>query len=91
MIHVAIRDKNEKRAGFLSDLLARELAFLPSVTGPFSPSQDTEAPEQVRCIRLLFPRDRQLKERKQALVTVINSFEKARKYQGHITIDVDPV
>ena len=91
MIHVAIRDKNEKRADFLSALLARELAFLPSVTGPFSPSQDTEAPEQVRCIRLLFPRDRQLKERKQALVTVINSFEKARKYQGHITIDVDPV
>lgn len=91
LIHINLRDKSVKRLEYMSALLSRELAFLPTVIGPFAPTQDENAPEQLRCIRLLLPRDRQLLERKKALLTVVSSFEKARKYQRHIVIDVDPL
>ena len=91
LIHINLRDKSAKRIEYMGALLSRELsAFLPTVIGPFTPSQADNSEDQLRCIRLLLPRDRHLIERKKALLAVVSSFEKARKYQGHIAIDVDP-
>ena len=73
------KDSNEKRREYLSLEL---LAQLKPLGIPMEAYKDE--------IRLLFPRDRALTDRKQKMAATVASFEKARKYTGHIIIDVDP-
>lgn len=91
LIHLVLKDKNEKRLDYLSALLAQNLSFLPAVIGPYAPMPDCIADRHIRHIRIMLPRDRFLKQRKQELLAAVNAFERDRKYAGHIAIDVDPV
>ena len=89
-VSIVLRDNNLRRLEYLSGALARELAFLPTVLGPYPPMQEGEAEEHIRLIRLMLPRDKALKQRKKAIAATVAQFEKERKYTGHIVIDVDP-
>ncbi len=90
LIHVILRDQNGKRLAYMASELAGALrAVLPErlLVGPYEPAQQPD----VRQLRLTLPRDRQLRQRKQALLLAVQSFEKERKYLGHIVLDVDPL
>ena len=89
-VSIVLRDNNLRRLEYLSGALARELAFLPTVLGPYPPMQEGETDEHIRLIRLMLPRDKALKQRKKAIAATVAQFEKERKYTGHIVIDVDP-
>lgn len=89
MIKILLKDSNEKRLEYLSKELSREIAPLGiPVEGPYSPSYAKEEP--LREIRLLLPRDKALSARKAQIGPIVTAFEQARKYPGHIVLDVDP-
>jgi len=79
LVKLLLKDSNEKRREYLSRELLEQLKPLGI---PMEAYKDE--------IRLLFPRDRALTDRKQKMAATVASFEKARKYTGHIIIDVDP-
>ena len=84
MVKLLISDSNEKRLDFLSRELAGELAPVGvPVEGPYASGIGRE-------IRLLIPRDKALTTRKRSIGQTVTTFEQARKYPGHIAIDVDP-
>ncbi len=90
LIHISVRDENGKRLNYMASELADALSLvLPErlLVGPYAPARQ----QGVRQIRLTLPRDRQLRERKQALLLAVQSFERERKYLGHIVLDVDPL
>ncbi|MGM9763692.1 MAG: primosomal protein N' [Candidatus Cryptobacteroides sp.] len=89
-----IEDRAQRMAAALSDILHNNFEALsrtlPVVIGPFSPAADKVADEYHRCIRITLPKDRNLFTHKEKIKSVILAFEKSRKYDGHITINVDP-
>ena len=96
MIEIIIRDRFEDRLERLSGELTQTLRSLfdPSdtntVTGPYSPAVDRIADQHIRMIRLNLKKDKRLSSLKQAIKSEIQSFEKKNKYDGHVTINVDP-
>ena len=97
LVHILLKDGNEKRL----DYLARELqtallaAFSetdtpPAVIGPYTPAVDRVAGESIRQIRVSFPRNKALTTLKQILADTVDRFGKERKYAAHIALDVDP-
>ena len=98
LVHVILKDSNEKRLDFLSKELRNALlaAFTevdtpPAVVGPYAPAVDRVAGESIRQIRVTFSRNKALTTLKRALAAALAAFGKERKYASHITIDVDPV
>ena len=91
LVKVQVRDKYDKRLGLLTHDLVKELGSISPVTGPYAPSWWPIPDEKVQEMLLLLPRDKELGLRKQAISRCISAFEQARKYPGHIIIDVDPV
>ena len=98
LVHITLKDSNEKRLDFLSKELRNALlaAFStvdtpPAVVGPYAPAVDRIAGESIRQIRVTFARNKALTSLKQLLKETLLSFGKERKYTAHITIDVDPV
>ena len=98
LVHVTLRDSNEKRLEFLSKELFSALmaAFSgvstpPSVVGPYAPAVDRIAGESIRQIRVSFPRNKALTTLKKALSDAVSDFGRERKYLAHITLDVDPI
>lgn len=89
-----IEDRAQRMAAALSDILRKNFEALsrtlPVIIGPFSPAADKTADEYHRCIRITLPKDRNLFTHKEKIKSVILAFEKSRKYDGHITINVDP-
>lgn len=90
-IEITIRDRYEDRA----DRMAKELSDgfrrdLASVTGPYAPAVDKVADLFIRKIRISLRKDRWLKSEKSSLLKAVNEFEKIKRYDGHISIDVDP-
>ena len=97
LVHVILRDPNEKRLDFLSRELRNAIlaAFLdadtpPSVVGPYAPVVDRVGDESVRQVRVTFPRNKSLPKLKKRLAKALGDFGKERKYTAHISIDVDP-
>ena len=97
LVHVIIRDSNEKRLEFLSKELRNTLlaAFSdadtpPAVIGPYVPAVDRVAGESIRQIRITFPRNKALTTLKRTLAATLSAFGKERRYTSHITVDVDP-
>jgi hypothetical protein len=89
---LTVKDRYENRLiGSTSELAGLLAGINVQVTGPYAPVPDRIADQYIRCIRLSLPKDRHLTERKEAIRQIISSFEKERKYTGHIIIDVDPV
>lgn len=90
LVDILIRDNAPKRLDYMAAELSREIASLPGITadGPFTPQRPDS--ETLRQLRLTLPRDHALPSRKQALIARIHTYEKDRRYAGHITVDVDP-
>ena len=98
LVHVTLKDSNEKRPEFLSKELRNALlaAFSeadtpPAVVGPYAPALDRIAGESIRQIRVTFARNRALTSLKKTLEKTLLSFGKERKYTAHLAVDVDPV
>jgi len=98
LVHVTLKDSNEKRLEFLSKELRNALlaAFSeadtpPAVVGPYAPAVDRIAGESIRQIRVTFARNRALTSLKKTLEKTLLAFGKERKYAAHVVIDVDPV
>ncbi|MBQ6176048.1 MAG: primosomal protein N' [Bacteroidales bacterium] len=98
LVHVTLKDSNEKRLEFLSKELRNALlaAFSeadtpPAVVGPYAPALDRIAGESIRQIRVTFARNRALTSLKKTLEKTLLSFGKERKYTAHLAVDVDPV
>lgn len=99
IIELTFRDKYKDRAERMASALASELRRLfgkgrglldSPITGPYSPVVDRTEDEHIRKIRVSLKKDRMLGSNKKAVAEIISSFEKKNKYDGHITIDVDP-
>ena len=103
IIEITFRDIYEDRAQRMAFKLAsmlnhhfgsasaRRTALDASpITGPYAPVVDKIADEYIRAIRVSLKKDRSLRSHKIALRDMIASFEKAEKYTGHISLDVDP-
>ena len=98
LVHVTLRDGNEKRLEFLSKELRNALlaAFSeadtpPAVIGPYAPAVDRIAGESIRQIRVTLARNKALTSLKKTLEKTLLSFGKERKYAAHLAVDVDPV
>ena len=97
LVHIVLKDNNEKRLDFLSKELRKALlaAFSdtdtpPAVIGPYAPAVERIAGESIRQIRVTLPRNKALTALKRRLADAVNTFVKERKYAPHLSIDVDP-
>ena len=61
-----------------------------NMTGPYAPVIDKIADQHIRKIRISMKKDRRLSGNKEQLKKNIAAFEKKNRYDGHISIDVDP-
>ena len=98
LVHITLKDGNEKRLDFLSRELRTALlaAFSgvdtpPAVVGPYAPAVDRIAGESIRQIRISFPRNKALTALKRTLAQAVSDFGKERRYTAHVALDVDPV
>ncbi|MBQ6284220.1 MAG: primosomal protein N' [Bacteroidales bacterium] len=95
VINTILRDRNIQRIELmgrsLSALLAGTLGRGAKVIGPYSPAVDKTAGENIRIIRVMLPKDKNLRSSKAALQETVERFARERKYSGHISLDVDPV
>ena len=98
LVHITLKDSNEKRLEFLSKELRNALlaAFSetdtpPAIVGPYSPAVDRIAGEAIRQIRVTLARNKALTSLKRTLAQAVTDFGKERKYTAHITLDVDPI
>ena len=93
IIEITIKDKNEKRAFAISGKLASMLESRfssESITGPYQPIIDRIEDEHIKKIRVSLKKDKYLSTNKSTLIKIITDLEKASRYTGHITINVDP-
>jgi primosomal protein N' (replication factor Y) len=97
LVHINLRDSNEKRLDFLSRELMNALRAgfshvdtPPAVIGPYAPAVDRIADESIRQIRITLPRNKALTTLKRALSKAVSEFAKERKYAAHLSVDVDP-
>ncbi|MBR1926605.1 MAG: primosomal protein N' [Bacteroidales bacterium] len=95
LVNVIVKDKNLQRVELMSREVSAKLSAVldggAEVIGPYSPAVDKAAGENIRITRVMLPKDKYLKPRKAALLEAVESFEKERRYLGHISLDVDPV
>ena len=69
--------------------LCRQFKSL-NITGPYTPAVSKVADQHIRMLRISLPKDRNLKSNKDSIKRTVATFEKEKKYDGHITINVDP-
>ena len=98
LVHISLKDSNEKRLDFLSKELRNALlaAFSdvdtpPAIVGPYSPAVDRIAGESIRQLRVTFARNKALTLLKKTLSSSVADFGRERKYTAHISMDVDPI
>ncbi len=99
IIEITVKDIFEDRAERMAWSLGTDIrsrfdrggGILNSpVTGPYAPAVDKIADQHIRTVRLSLKKDRSLSSSKEALRTLVRNFEKQNRYDGHITINVDP-
>ncbi len=99
IVEITVKDIHEDRAERMSWRLAAELrrrfdtggGFLHCpVTGPYAPAVDKIADHYIRTIRISLKKDRNLASGKADIRNIVQTFEKQQKYDGRITINVDP-
>ncbi len=99
IVEITVRDRNADRAEMMAYALASEIRgarpaaeglLNDPVTGPYAPVIDRIADMHIRTIRVALKKNRQLSDEKAALKNIVGRFEKSRKYEGHIVINVDP-
>ena len=90
IIEITVRDRFEDRAARAASELACTLGRSFEITGPYAPTIDKVADQHIKVIRLSLRKDRSLSPNKKLILREIQNFEKSRKYDGHITVNVDP-
>ena len=90
IIELTFRDSNEGRAVKLAEDLAHVLRKSFDITGPYAPAVDRISDQHIRIIRISLKKDRHLSAHKKSVMKTVQEFEKARRYEGHITVNVDP-
>lgn len=96
IIEIEVRDIFEDRAVRMSEALREILTRVltpvcsPVIIGPYAPEVEKIADNHIRRIRVTMKKDRRLAPGKEAVRKAIASFEKERRYDGHITVNVDP-
>ena len=89
IIELTIKDAYEDRAERMAKELCRQFKSL-NITGPYTPAVSKVADQHIRMLRISLPKDRNLKSNKDSIKRTVATFEKEKKYDGHITINVDP-
>lgn len=100
IIEISVKDNFEDRAARMSEKLSEKLRrrfssesqsiLSAPVTGPYSPVIDKIADQFIKHIRVSLKKDRALAANKAALWNIIKRFETENRYEGHITVNVDP-
>ena len=91
IVEICIRDIYEDRAIRMAAKLAEALRpYFDELIGPYAPTVDKIADQHIRMLRINLKKDRSLSAHKAKLKEMIQLFSKEKKYDGHITIDVDP-
>ena len=104
IIEITFRDRYNDRAQRMASKLAgllhqhfngagthRTALEAGPVTGPYAPVVDRIADQYIRVIRVSLRKDRNLAKHKKAIRDIVAVFEKAEKYSGNISLNVDPV
>lgn len=88
LLDIRVTDGNARRRNLLAGELAGKLhEFGMSLTGPFQmPGEDNRTH-----IDVFLRRDKSLQEMKRAVKSLVDRFAYERKYEGFVTMDVDPV
>ena len=89
IVEIEIKDTYEDRGWRMAGKLARNLHGM-NLTGPYKPTVNKVADKHISMIRISLSKDRNLKSNKDKLRGLILNFEKENRYDGHITINVDP-
>lgn len=93
IIEVLVRDRYEDRADRMASLIADKVRMQLGdmhVTGPYQPVIDRIDEHYIRSFRINLKKDRYLKAGKEFIRETIRKVEKEYRYDGHITINVDP-
>lgn len=97
IVEITVRDTFEDRAERMSARLGRILRdrfdtseTISPVTGPYTPVISKIADQHIRTLRICLKKDRNLSTGKKTIKETIKEFERNQKYDGHITINVDP-
>ena len=83
-------DRADRMASSLFGILSAGMNGTAAVIGPYSPAVDKVADHHIRMIRISLHKDKYLSINKKAITDRISSFEREKKYDGHISINVDP-
>ena len=85
-------DRAERMAAKLAEAARKALSSDPrnTVTGPYPPAIDKVADNHIRIIRICLRKDRNLPAHKKNIMDMLRGFEKENRYNGHITVNVDP-
>ncbi|MCR5547488.1 MAG: hypothetical protein K6F25_01890 [Bacteroidales bacterium] len=88
MVDITIGDANARRLALMAGELAGTLGGRKQLlqTRPSA----VQVAEDTMKIRLVLPRNASLAAKKAEIYRTVCEFEQARKYQGHIILDVDP-
>ena len=89
IVEIEIKDSFEDRAERMAGRLRRKLGNM-NITGPYKPSVSKVADKHIQMLRISLAKDRNLKSNKGNIRNAILNFEKENRYDGHITINVDP-
>ena len=89
IIEIEVRDSFEDRAERMAGKLMRKLGGL-NITGPYKPSVSKVGDKHIQMLRISLAKDRNLTRNKENIRNTIMNFEKENRYDGHITINVDP-
>jgi hypothetical protein len=90
LVNIIIKDNNLKRIEKMSYLLYDIFSDKFNTIGPYAPVIDMIGGKYIRHIRITLNRDKFLKDNKHLIYNNITTFERDKKYTGHIIIDVDP-
>ena len=89
IVEIEIKDSFEDRAERMAGRLRRKLGNM-NITGPYKSSVSKVADKHIQMLRISLAKDRNLKSNKENIRNAILNFEKENRYDGHITINVDP-
>ena len=89
IIELTIKDTYEDRADRMAKDISRRFKDM-NIVGPYTPAVSKVADQHIRMLRISLPKDRNLKSRKESIKATVATFEKEKKYDGHITLNVDP-
>jgi primosomal protein N' (replication factor Y) len=89
IVEIEIKDSFEDRAERMAGRLKHKLGNL-NIIGPYKPSVSKVADKHIQMLRISLAKDRNLKRNKENIRNAILCFEKENRYDGHITINVDP-